>query len=432
MVEARMTGRGWLKAPALAICGLWLGHPGAAGAAGFSAPDPGVKAMGLAGAFVARADDPTAGFFNPGALALVAKGKLTAGVAGEYLGDSRYQGLPPGIGAGTAAQQEKQILPAASAFALKALGKSLKVGVGFYSPYGFNTEWADQDTFAGRFVATNAQLQSYDLNANVAWQVTPGLGLGAGVIYRTSQLSMGRRLSGFQPGVGPRDVGSFAIDTDWETGIGWDAGVLFKVGDRFSIGASYRSPIDITYAGAGKLTQIVTGDATFDALNRITLPYGTSLPVATSIGFPSTATFGVGFAPVKSLWVEGDVTQTAWSRFTGLNVAFTSEPGFSQILQAPWEDTLSYRLGFQLSLSKGRQLRFGYALEESPQPDASVGPFLSDAQRSIFSAGFGRDWLDIAFQYIAPESRTTLTSADALNGTYSGNTYLLGVSVTKK
>ena len=83
-------------------------------------------------------------------------------------------------------------------------------------------------------------------------------------------------------------------------------------------------------------------------------------------------------------------------------------------------------------MAAGIKLRGGYALEKTPQPDASLAPFFPDAQRSVISAGFGRDWLDIGFQFISPASRTTRVNTDALNGTYTGNTYVLGISITKK
>jgi len=431
-----MIGKKWPKSTALAwICGLAAAAAatGPAGGAGFTAPDPGIKAMGMAGAFAAQADDPTAAFYNPGGLALFKKGKLTAGAAGEYLNEAQFQGTAPGIGQGNAGQQEAGLTFHPHVFAVKPLGEKLKLSLAAYTPFSFKNEWDAPDTFAGRFLATSSQLQTYDLNANVSWKIAPGLGFGAGAIYRSAKLSMGRRLSGFNPNAGEfQDVGSFAIDTDWDTGIGWDAGFLNKIGERFAWGVTYRSPIDVDFAGAGRLTQISTGDAQIDALNRASLPYDTNLPVGASISFPDTATLGVGFAPSPKLWVETDVTRTGWSRFEGLAVIFPFNPSFSRTVQGAWDDTLSYRLGARLKMGKGMVLRFGYAYEDSPQPDASVGPFLADAKRSIVSAGFGRDWLDIGFQFIAPESRTTLTNADSLNGTYKGNTYLLGISVTKK
>jgi long-chain fatty acid transport protein len=430
-----MNGKKWPNSTALVwACGLALAAGSRpAAASGFAGADPGIKAMGMAGAFTAQADDPTACFYNPGGLALFKKGKLTAGLAADSLNESQYQGNAAGTGAGTAAAQDKIWTLSPHLYAVLPLGDRFKLGVGVYSPFSFRTQWADPGAFAGRYLATRGQLESYDVNANLAWKITPSLGFGAGVIYRNARFSMGRRLGGTNPDTGEtQDVGSFALDTDWDHGVGWDAGFLDKIGDRFAWGISYRSPINIGFAGAGRLTQISTGDAQLDALNRATLPYDTDLPIGTAIDFPRTATLGIGFAPTPKLWIETDVTQTGWKSFDGLAVFFPSNPAFDQTVQGPWQDALSYRLGAQLNLGKGMMLRLGYALEDSPQPDASVAPLFPDAKRSVFSAGFGRDWLDIGFQLIAPAIRTTRTNADGLNGTYKGNAYLLGVSITKK
>lgn len=431
-----MSGTKRPRAATLALtAGLWaaLLAPLPGRGAGFTAAEPGVKAMGLGGAFTAVAVDPTVVYYNPGGLGLLAKGKLTVGAGGLYLNESQFRGTSPGIGAGSAAEQEQQIAFPAHAYAVKALGPKVKVGLGVNSPYGFQTDWADPDSFTGRYITTDGELQVFDASTVFGLQVTPNFGIGAGAIYRTSEFSFGRRLPGFNINTGQiQDIGSLAVETDMDSGIGWTAGFLHKIGKNFSWGASYRSPIEIDYAGAGKLTQILTGNTLLDQLNRATLPYDVDLPMTTTISFPDTATLGVAIAPTKKLLVAVDVTQTGWSNFEGLALTFPANAIFNQTLQGPWEDALSYRLGFQLTMSKGIEWRFGYAFEESPQPDASVAPLLPDAERSIVSAGFGRDWLDIGFQFIAPSSRTTRTNPDLLNGTYSGNSYLLAVSMTKK
>jgi long-chain fatty acid transport protein len=403
-----------------------------AGAAGFSAPDPGVKAMGLGGAFVARASDPTAGFYNPGGLALLKKPKLTLGLAGLSLNESQFRGSSPGVGASTNGEQEKGWTIPAHAFTALPLGEKMKLGIGIYTPFSFKTEWTDPGSFSGRYIATGGELQSYDVNTNLSFKVTPNFGFGVGAIYRSSKFSMDRRVSGRNPFTGEvQDVGSLALETDYDTGYGWDAGFLHKIGKRFAWGVTYRSPIDVDYAGAGRLTQISTGNAQVDALNRASLPYDTDLPLFTSLSFPGTATLGIGFAPGEKSWIELDVTQTGWSDFEGQTVSFPFNTTFSQTVQGAWEDALSYRLGVQYEIPGGIQLRLGYGFEESPQPDASVGPLLPDAERSIFSAGIGRDWLDVGFQLIAPQTRTTVTNSNNLNGLYKGNSYLLGISVTK-
>lgn len=419
-------------APALGVA-LALLSAAPARPAGFTGPEPGIKAMGMAGAFTAQANDPSAIFYNPGGLALFKKGKLTAGFAALYLNELQYQGIAPGVGAGTTGEQDKAYSWPLHAYAVKPLGPKLKLGIGIASPYSFSTQWANpDDSFPGRFVSKSSELQTYDASTTIAWQATPNLGLGASAIYRNSKLSHARNLSGFDPETGlPADIASIDVETDFDGGLGWQVGLLQKIGKTFSWGFTYRSPIEIEQTGAGRLTQILTGNAQLDALNRATLPFDRDLPIATTLDYPASADLGLAVWPSEKTVIEADVDWTGWSDFQGLGISFPLNPRFDNTLQGAYEDTLAYRLGLRFTLGKGMQIRLGYAFEESPQPDASVSPFLPDAARSIFSAGFGRDWLDIGFQFIAPESRITRTNADALNGAYSGNSYLLGISITK-
>jgi hypothetical protein len=92
---------------------------------------------------------------------------------------------------------------------------------------------------------------------------------------------------------------------------------------------------------------------------------------------------------------------------------------------------MSYRLGMRYGPPKGPQWRLGFALDETPQPDASVNPFFADSERTTVAAGFGRDWLDVAVQWASRETRTVLTSPDDLNGRFEGSVYRLAISITK-
>jgi long-chain fatty acid transport protein len=401
--------------------------------AGLEGPETGIKAMGMAGAFTAQANDPTAIFYNPGGLALFKKGKLTAGFAAFRHNESQFQGLSPGIGTGTVGQQDQFYTWPVHAFAVKALGPKLKLGLGVSSPYAFKNQWANpDDTFPGRFISKSSELQTYDTNTTLSWQATPNLGIGVSAIYRTSKLSHAQNLSGFNPATGlPVDVGSINMETDFNGAFGGQVGLLQKIGKKVAWGFVFRSPIDVEQTGAGRITQITTGNAQLDALNRATIPYDTDLPLSTELSYPAAANIGLALSPSEKLLIETDVDWSGWSHFKGVAINFPVNSRFNNSPQGPYEDALSYRLGLRLGIGKGMQLRFGYAFEESPQPDASLSPFLPDANRSIISAGFGRDWLDIAFQYVAPENRITRTSSRFLNGAYSGNSYLLGISITK-
>jgi long-chain fatty acid transport protein len=424
-----MHKRGRIVVTGLGLLALVVSSSSPARAAGFAIETQGAKAMGMAGAFAAQADDASAIYYNPGAVAFLKK-KMAVGFSPGFANDGHYQGQPPGLGAGTTGNQNRLFTLPAQAYLVKPLAPNVKLGIGVYSPFGFRTGWQDPATFPGRTVSTAAELKTYDANATLAIQVTPTFGLGAGVVYRNALLQQRKGLQALDPLAGSRvDVASLSVKTDYDRGAGWTAGFLHQLGP-LSWGLSYRSPITIQFGGAGRLTQVLTGNAQLDALTRASLPLDQDLAVSSEIGFPAEATLGIALAATETFVIEADVNRTGWKKLTGLALNFPNNPTLSATLQGPWKDTNSYRLGVRLGPARGPQWRFGYALEQTPQLDESVNPFLADGARSIVGIGFGLDWLDLAFQWEKPADRTTFVSRDGLNGTYRGSIYRFGITIS--
>lgn len=403
-------------------------------ASGFSLYDAmGTRAMGLAGAFVARADDPSAIFYNVGGVGLLRGKTFSAGTAGYVLGDSLYQGLPPGIGAQTIGEQDQVIAPAPHVYWVKPLSRRFKIGLGINSPFLLDTEWNDpMNTFAGRFVSLRSQIETYDINPVFGCELTPHLGLGAGVVYRASELNVLRHFPVEDPNTGKLlDAASFDVGTSFDNGFGWNFGLLYRPSDRFSFGLAYRSEIELDYDGEATYTQIPTGDAQLDQLVAATLPLGQKLPVLSTIEFPATAGVGIGLGLGERLRTDVDVTWTGWSSFQQLTFALVNNPELSESLPLELDDAMAYRLGVTYRMDNENEIRFGVAYDESPQPTRTVGPFLPDADRGILAVGFGRDWLDLALQYQQLQERTVTDSVFGVNGRYRTNVWLVGVTISR-
>lgn len=400
-------------------------------ASGFAFTDQGAKAAGMAGAFVAQASDPSAIVYNPGGLALLEKKKsVSAGMAVAAFNESLYQGLPPGIGIGATGEQETAPAIPPHAYVTLPVGRRMVAGVGIYSPFRMNTEWADPGGFVARHQATKSSIEAWDLAPTLGIQLSPSLGLGIGAVYRSSEVAVSRRIPGEAIDASIIDIASLDMKTDMEPGYGWTAGLLLKR-KRFSVGFSYRSAIETDYVGVGRLTQVETGDPQYDELVRATMPFGQDLPLSSSLEYPDQATFGVAWNLSKSLLVEMDVNRTGWGNVQDLSLRFPTSSWLNTAYQLDFKDVMSYRLGASWRLPTGPKLRFGYAFDETPQPDAAVGAFLPDSDRNIMSVGAGLDWLDVAFSWITYDQRIVSTSAQGLNGNYRANGWTLTISATK-
>jgi long-chain fatty acid transport protein len=423
IVRGRLSASTPLVALACALCGA-----GPAGGAGFLIFEQGSKAMGMGGAFTAQADDGSAMFHNVAGLAFQRETSYDLGVT-LLQPDSDFTGLAPFPGPGAAGSQESTVFYPVHFYFVKPLSDRLTFGVGFNSPFGLSTDWENPEEWPGRFISAKAELRAFDLNPSVGWKTGDRFGVGFGLVARISDVELERFLARPNPFAGTAsDIATANLQSDFDTGIGWNVGILSKVGEYFSWGFSYRSKITIDYGGDGVFTQIPTGFPQFDAQVAAVIPFGQNLPIETSIEFPDLASLGVALGLTRSILVEIDVNWAGWSTFDEVLLDFTTAPAFSSVIPNDWDDAYNYRIGVRLGDGQ-REWRFGYIHDESPQPDESVGPLLPDADRNDYTIGIGSPRYDVALMYVDFDSRTTTTNRDGFFGSYNTDVWLLGLTV---
>ncbi|HSJ75391.1 MAG TPA: outer membrane protein transport protein, partial [Gemmatimonadales bacterium] len=293
-------------------------------AAGFSIFEQGSKAMGMAGAFTAQADDPSLLFHNVGGLGFVEERQFSAGVTWIHGLEAEFEGANPFPGEGYEAEQEKLSEFPPHLYYVQPINDTWKFGFGVMTPFGLTTEWSDPDQFAGRFLSTKAALTAIDLQPTIGWQISPTFSLGLGAVARISDVELNRNVGSINPFTQRFvDVAKLSLEADYSEGFGFTAGVLHKATDRFTWGLSYRSKIKVEYDGEARLSQVSTGNAQFDALLRTRLPFATDLPVETEIDFPDEASLGLAFGVTDHLLIETDFNYTGWSSFEDVPITFT-------------------------------------------------------------------------------------------------------------
>jgi long-chain fatty acid transport protein len=409
-------------------------------AAGFSIFEQGTKAMGMAGAFTAQADDPSALFYNAGGLAFVDKQEFSIGDTWIHGSKAEFEGANPFPGEGYRAEQKKLSEFPPHAYWVRPINAQWKVGLGLTTPFGLTTEWENPEQFAGRFLSTKAALRAFDINPTIGWQITPTFGLGVGAIARVSDVELIRYAGANNPFTQSFvNVGKLDLKADFSEGYGFNIGILNKFNNSFSWGLSYRSQITVDYEGDARLSQISTGNAQFDAVLRTRLPFNTKLPVKTAIDFPDEASLGLAFAITPNLLVETDANWTGWSSFKQVKIDFTGGATNSlpdTTIRESWEDVYNYRLGIRWTTSPTSQWRAGYVYDETPQREEGVSPLLPDANRNGFSLGYGYTGglkADFAVMYLPFDERTRSKSfpgEGAFFGTYNTTAWLLAATLT--
>jgi long-chain fatty acid transport protein len=401
----------------------------AAFASGFQINEHGAKAMGMGGAFVAQASDPSAIFFNPAGLGFQ-KG------FSAMLGATLIMPATSHTAGGVTTDMESQIFYPPNAYITYGLDSRWSFGLGFFAPYGLGTEWPAY--WPGQRLAVKTELQSFYINPAVAFSPIEELSIGVGFSYIFSNVALNRRV-GVTPTYSPSD-GTVDLDAD---GTSWDfsVGILYKPVKEWSIGASYRHSAEVDYEGT----------ATFSNMPTLTTPIG-SIPLApyfpggtgkTTITMPNQGWLGVAVTPWSPFTMEADFQWTRWSTYEALAIDIPVGPVFpltGRPLQGPstsvkdWFDVFIARLGGEYRWEKVA-LRLGVIYDFTPQPARSIEPLLPDANRWEGTIGLGYKFsksfaVDVAYQFIMFSDRTATTPPAEFAGTYESNANLFGLNLT--
>jgi long-chain fatty acid transport protein len=388
--------------------------------------------MGFAGAYTAQSKDGSAIFHNAAGIAFLKDKQLYLG--GTLIHPSaEFTGQEPFPGAGITENGDVGILTPPNFYYTHPFSETVAFGIGVHSPFGLQTKWENPDNFSGRYISTLADLKSIALNPTVAFKLEDRLAVGVGLDVRFARIALDRRV----PVVNPFtqrvvDGAEVNLESDTNTGFGFNVGLLAKPTDTLSVGLSYRHKVNVDFSGTANFEPISTGSPELDVRVRASLPAG-SLPLETAIEFPGIASFG--FAKVFGDWTfEADVNWYQWSTFDQLQLTFETEPRLNETIEEDYSDSFQYRFGIERVLNDAWAIRGGYFFDETPSPPESMSPLLPDANRHGFCLGgswtSGRLRLDAATWYVLASDRSTDGSnRDSYDGTYSSHALTLGISL---
>ena len=406
--------------------------PASASAAGFAIFEQGARGMGFAGAFTAQANDPSAIFHNAAGIGFL-KGKQL------YLGGtlirptSDFTGANPFPGAGVTEKGDVGLLVPPSAYYTQRFSDTLVLGVGFFTPFGLKTQWAEPDRYTGRYISQLAELKGFSLNPTLAYKLADRLSVGVGVDVRFSSVTLQRRV----PFVNPFtqkvvDVAEVRLESNTNTGVGFNLGLLAKPSESFSIGVAYRHKVKVDYDGSATFTKLSTGNAQVDALVAGALPAG-GVGLTTGIEFPGLLSGGIAYT-WNDWTIEGDVNWYQWSTFDQIDLTFEGLPNLDRTIVEDYKSSMQYRVGLERRLNDRWLVRGGYFFDESPAPVESVSPLLPDASRHGICLGgtwqSGRVRVDAGSWYVISKERSTEgMSRDRYDGTYKSKAVTFGLSL---
>ena len=414
------------------IAGVVALAPTLALANGFALFEHGSRAVGMAGAFGAVADDPSAGYFNPAGLAFL---DGTQAMAGFFLitESSTFTGDNPYPGAGYSVDMESQIFYPPHFHLTGHFSDNVSWGLSLTTPFGLGTWWPDD--YAGKYITKRVDLKLFNLNPNLAFKLSDNVALAIGFDAFFSSVDLTRSIGAVNPYTQQvAEVGQVHLYTPFESGYGYNAALLAKLGGGFSLGAQYRSRVKVEYSGNASFVQFPTGYDDFDAIVAGLLPFDSNPAGLTEVTFPAELRFGLAWQ--SETWTfAADAVRMGWDSFDELPITLPDYPLLSSVRPENYEDATTYRFGVEKRWEK-TALQLGYLVDPTPVPTESVSPLLPDADRVGYSVGFSyilspRVRVDAAYLYLPFDERSTEgLDPEGFNGTYDTKAHLFGMSMT--
>ncbi len=414
-------------------------------ASGYGVFTQGASGLGQANAVVAHPTGPSSLYFNPALLNEVPGRQIEVGTTLIYA-DREID-----LYDGDHENGKTDVNFPSTFYYTHEINDRLTAGFGVFFPFGLSNEW-DND-YDGRYIGTSGKVTTVNMNPVVSFKVNDRLSLAAGldVLYFDATLkskvnqtaayqivqSQGAPLpplTGSLPDIEQKFEGH-----DW--GFGYNLGALFKATERISIGATYRSKIDVDPGH-------VNGSVSFGNVN----PYLASVFPGgdgdASITLPAQATVGVAVKIIEPLIVEAGVRWEDWESYDELKINFDNPVlgQSSNISPRDWDSTWAYNIGGHYRINDTVAINAGYLYSENPIPNSTFEPMIPDSDTHLFTLGtdlsFGVWTVSGAFGFEHHEDRDKKNSiGDSLgslvagqavgtaNGQYETDIYLLGLSI---
>lgn len=297
---------------------------------------------------------------------------------------------------------------------------NLKAGITINTPYGSGMDWSNN--WAGSMLNQSVKLSIFNVQPTVSYRILPNLSVGAGMMITWGNVDLNKglvdpatldkafALNTQANGPAPEAFGETApasvnLKGNAEIALGYNVGIMWDITDQITVGASYRSKMDMKVkSGDAKLTY--ANALAENALGTLVGLNGANFTA--SMPAVSILSFGVSYRPIEKLTIAFDAQMTGWSAYDKLNIEFLDDKltKFNQNITKNYSDSWAYRLGAQYALTNRLDVRAGCYIDTTPVDDNHYNPETPGMTRVCPSVGLSfrpieRVSIDLAFTYVA-------------------------------
>lgn len=271
----------------------------------------------------------------------------------------------------------------------------LQAGVAFYTPYGSGIEWLDN--WPGAVLNQRCTLRAFTLQPTVAWRPLKGLSIGAGLMMTWGNVNLDKGLvaassldamlagleatgAGAAMGIpagyryGNTTPASVNLNGTAKMAFGVNVGVMYDITKQLTIGANFRSKMNMTVdAGTASVRY---ADELATSLLQPSLGIINQANFEASMPCPYVASFGLGYKPADRWTVALDAQLTGWKAYKSLDVVFLDDrlAAYDQHITKNYRNAWTFKAGAQFAATSRLDVRAGLMVDTTPVRDDHYNP----------------------------------------------------------
>ena len=388
------------------ICAVALGG-------GFEVAQQNAAAGGTGHASTARANDASAAWFNPAALADGAGGRLAVG-ASLAASTIKSEALPEAEDAPWSARTEPALATPPYLYGSYAHADWV-LGVAANVPFAGGVKWPEN--WVQRFDIISSKPMFFRVAPFFGYRVGP-VRLSAGMHVDTGSVTINKATDHIS------EEGDVLLKLNG-TGFGFDGAAYVAAGEHFGIGLSYKSRSQMP----------LSGDADFTVPNAFAELYPDQA-VTSKWVLPDRLVLGVAYdrGPVAAFF---DAGLTLWSVNQSMTMDFAEEHTTDVVQTNNWQNSVALRLGGEVKGNRYLIARLGTYVDGllgAPPPAEYLAPSSPDMTRVGFTTGArvlipSIVSIDVYYEHMRLLARES-SSDDAPLAAYSGYAHVAGLGIT--
>lgn len=350
--------------------------------------------------------DATTVYFNPAGMSQLDQRELTVG-GNIIMARSNYDDVGSNTGNFDGRTDETGFVP--NIYYVHPFNEQWTFGFGINAPFGLSSDYGDQ--WAGRYLATNSELEVINVNANASFEINEQFSLGIGLNLQRLDVTLENQVdSTFGDNPQPEtDSAAYISGDDQDVTI--DISALYRLTEATTFGLIWRQGGSFAVSGHASFdlnpacTQ-GTGEPNDDPTEALGCAGVLAMlegPVRTDVSLPDVITFSASHQLNEEWALHGDIAWTQWGDIQYIDIVNTDNSELVESLELEYDDTLRVALGATYDFGAPWTFRFGIARDQAPQTSPiHVTPRVPDGDRTWLSAGFNYQFseeLSVDFGY---------------------------------